>query len=62
MYKNLKAEMARRDVSIQKLANLTGIRYQTLTAKLRGDTYLTLPEAIKIADQFDDCTLDYLFR
>ena len=62
MYKNLKAEMARRDVTVKKLSDLTGIRYTTLASKLRGETFLTLPEALKIAEQFTDCTLDYLFK
>lgn len=48
MYPNLKAEMARKDVSVLKLSMMTGIPYATLAPKLRGDKRLYLDEAVKI--------------
>ena len=36
MYPTIKAEMARKNMTITELANVTGIRYQTLSEKLRG--------------------------
>ena len=48
MYENVKAEMARKNMSITDLAEATGIRYQTLTEKLRGKTPIKLSEAVRI--------------
>lgn len=48
MYENVKAEMARKNMTIIDLAEVTGIRYQTLTEKLRGKTPIKLSEAVRI--------------
>ncbi len=45
MYKNIRAELGRRNMTILTLSEKTGIRYQTLTAKLKGDSDITLDEA-----------------
>lgn len=62
MYPNLNAEMARRGINIYTLSEKTGIRYNTLAAKLRGDTDLKMTEAIKIKDAIDPAmNMDYLY-
>ena len=48
MYRNLEAEIARKNISKKVIAEELGIRYNTLTAKLRGDNKFTLDEALKI--------------
>ncbi len=48
MYANVKAELARKNMSIVDLSNKTGIRYQTLADKIRGDSPMTVDDALKI--------------
>lgn len=50
MYPNVKAELARKGMTIVDLSNATGIRYQTLSEKLRGNYSITVNEAILIKD------------
>ena len=45
MYLNVKAELARQNLSVVDLSNKTGIRYQTLVEKLNGKYPMTLDEA-----------------
>lgn len=62
MYKNLKAEMGRRDMTALALSEKTGIRYQTLTAKIAGASPITLGEAKSIRDAVaPEITIDELF-
>lgn len=62
MYKNLKAEMARRDMTALTLSDKSGIRYQTLTAKIAGASPITIKEARAIRDAINpDLTIDELF-
>lgn len=62
MYSNLKAEMARKNLTIVDLSEKTGIRYNTLAAKLKGKYPLTLPEALAIKNALDvDLSIDELF-
>ena len=51
MYLNIKAELARQNLSVVDLSYKTGIRYQTLVDKLNGKYPMTLDEAknIKVA-------------
>ena len=51
MYLNVKAELARQNLSVVDLSYKTGIRYQTLVEKLNGKYPMTLDEAknIKVA-------------
>ena len=48
MYPNLKAEMSRRNLSIQRMAVLLKMPYNTLREKLRGERKLTFDEALRI--------------
>lgn len=62
MFGNLKAEMARKNETALTLSEKTGIRYQTLTAKLAGSSPITIKDARSIRDALNpDLTIDYLF-
>lgn len=62
MYVNVKAELARKNMTIVDLSNATGIRYQTLADKIRGDTVMTVDDALKIKQALDvDMSIEELF-
>ncbi len=62
MYENLRAELARKNKTIEDLAADTGIRYQTLALKLRGGTPFKLSEAMQIKKALDvDMPIEELF-
>ena len=62
MYLNVKAELARRNLSVVDLSKKTGIRYQTLVEKLNGKYPLTLDEAKKIKAALGvDLSMEELF-
>lgn len=62
MYPNVRAEMARKNLTILALSEKTGIRYQTLTAKLKGDSELTLSDCRKIKSALEtELPLEMLF-
>ena len=62
MYLNVKAELARQNLSVVDLSNKTGIRYQTLAEKLNGKYPLTLDEAKKIKAALGvDISMEELF-
>ena len=62
MYVNVKAELARKNMSIVDLSNATGIRYQTLADKIRGDTVMTVDDALKIKKALEvDIPIEELF-
>lgn len=48
MYRVLEAELVRCGITRKELAAYLDIQYNTLNAKLRGDSCFTLDEAIKI--------------
>lgn len=63
MYSNVKAELARRNMSVVDLSNKTGIRYQTLVDKINGKYPLTLDEAKKIKSALEvEIPLEDLFE
>lgn len=63
MYSNLKAELARHNLSVVDLSNMTGIRYQTLAHKLNGKYPLTLDEAKAIKTALGvDIAIEELFE
>lgn len=63
MYPNLRAELARKDISIPQLAELTGIKTTTLYDKYNGRSAFTLDEAVLIRDSLGlDMSIDELFR
>lgn len=62
MYENVRAEMARKNKTLVDLSEDTGIRYQTLSEKLRGNSPLLLKEALQIRDALGvDMTIEELF-
>lgn len=62
MYRNLEAEMVRLGITKKDMAKKLGMRYPTLTDKLRGKYPLHFEEALKIQYEFfPDLPLDYLF-
>ena len=66
-YPNLRAELARFNITISALADALGISRQALTEKLAKRANFTLADIIKIADFLNEkagggLTLDYLFR
>ena len=63
MYSNVKAELARRNMSVVDLSNKTGIRYQTLVDKINGKYPLTFDEAKTIKSALEvDIPLEDLFE
>ena len=63
MYLNVKAELARQNLSVVDLSNKTGIRYQTLVEKLNGKYPLTLDEAKSIKAALGvDISMEELFE
>ncbi|MTP79862.1 XRE family transcriptional regulator [Turicibacter sanguinis] len=62
VYKNLKAEMARNNVTNEMLANSLGINISTVSVKLNNISRLKFIEAKKIQkDFFPNLPTDYLF-
>lgn len=61
MYPNLNAEMARRDISQQKMAEILGMTLATFNNKLSGKVDFKLSE-INIICKFFGCTFEYLFE
>ena len=63
MYLNVKAELARKSMTVIELSKLTGIRYQSLTDKINGKSPLTLDEAKRIKTALGvDISLEELFE
>ena len=63
MYPNLRADLARKDMSIPQLAELTGIKTTTLYDKYNGRSAFSLDEAVLIRDALGlDMSIDELFR
>lgn len=63
MYPNLKAEMARRNITIEGLGNILGITPPAASKKCSGKTDFTLKEAVTIKEALGvDIPLDVLFE
>lgn len=61
-YRNLEAELKRKNITRKDLAEAFNLRYATITDKLSGKTRLTLNEAIAIKQKFfPDLSIEYLF-
>lgn len=62
MLLNLKAEMARNNVEVTDIALAIGQHRNTVSNKIMGKRAFTVPEAVKIKqDFFPDLSIDYLF-
>lgn len=62
MLLNLKAEMARKRLTVEDLVRVTGLSATTIRNKIAGRTVFTVPEAIKVQQElFPEMDLQYLF-
>lgn len=62
MFPNLNAELARHNLSIRDLSNLTGIKYDSLRNKMSGNTEFKRSELFFIKTKvFPYKSIDYLF-
>lgn len=62
-FENLRAEMARRQLSITEIANYLGITRDTLGSKLSRKRAINLDEALRIAREFfPEKDVYYLFK
>lgn len=62
MYRNLEAELARKQVSRKELADKLGITPTTLSFKLNGKSELSLVECVEIKKLLGaDEPIEYLF-
>ena len=62
MYKNLKAEMIKQDISIKDIASLLNIKVDTARLKVNGKIPLRMSECQEIASLFTNSnSIDYLF-
>ena len=48
MYNNLKAEIARKGMTVKDFAGAVGMKQSTFAQKYRGNVDFTLPEAMRI--------------
>lgn len=62
MFQNLKAEMARKDMTPPMVARAIGICAKSMNNRLTGVSEFKLREMDEIAKLFPECTLDYLFK
>lgn len=63
MFENLRAEMARKQLTIVKMASCLGITRDTLGYKLAGKRCINLDEALRIAREFfPEHDVYYLFK
>lgn len=62
MYPNLKAEMARNNIEIKMIMDVTGKSRGAVSNNLNGRGSFSIDEAIKIRNAiFPDASIDYLF-
>lgn len=62
-HNNLKAEMARRDITIGSIADFLEVRLGTVSDKINGRSKFYFQEARRIRDKFfPDLSLEYLFQ
>lgn len=63
MYPNLRAELARRGITIKELSKRTGISYSTLAPKVRGFGSFSVDDADKVrAAVGTNMPLEVLFK
>ncbi len=61
-FRNLRAEMGRRQITIRNIADTIGMNRDTLSRKLSRNSPLNLNEAFEITDKcFPDMTVEVLF-
>lgn len=61
-YSNLKAELARRGISMEEVSKVLNIHRNSVANKINGETSFTVEEAFKIQNRyFPKMSMDYLF-
>ena len=61
--RNLRAEMARKKVSIEDIAECLQIHINSASNKVNGNTAFSIEESVKIQETFfPDLELKYLFK
>lgn len=61
-YSNLKAELARKGISMEEVSKVLEIHRNSVANKINGDTPFTVEEAFKIQEKyFPKLSLNYLF-
>lgn len=62
MLSNLKAEMARSNVTVAEIATFSGKSCRTINDRIKGKVQFSIQEAIKVKDAFfPGMDLEYLF-
>lgn len=63
MLANLRSEMYKQKITIEKMADFLGIHRNSVSNKLEGNTEFSIEEAFKVRDEFfGDLDMDYLFK
>ena len=62
MYNNLKAEIARKGMTVKDFAGAVGMKQSTFAQKYRGNVDFTLPEAMRIKKFLNELPIEYLFE
>lgn len=63
MYRNLLAEMARKNITKKEIANFLDLRVATICDKINGKYSFKLDEAFKIKKEFfPQLSVEYLFE
>ena len=62
MYNNLKAEIARKGMTVKEFAIAVEMKPSTFSQKYRGNVDFTLPEAIRIKTFLNDLPIEYIFE
>lgn len=63
MFRNLKAEMIRQNITVDKIAETINRKVDTTRLKINGKISIRQSECVKIASLFrENNSLDYLFK
>lgn len=63
MYRNVRAEMARHGITLEKMGAAIGVSDSAMSQKLSGKCVITVEEAKKIRDFIDkNLSIEYLFE
>lgn len=62
MFPNLKAEMARKNLTPPVVAQMIGISTSSMTKRMNGSYEFKLKEIDEIMKLFPGCSVEYLFK
>lgn len=61
-YPNLKAELARKDITFETISKLLNIHRNSVANKVKGKSSFSIEESIEIQKElFPEMSIDYLF-